>query len=103
MPAAVVARCLLICVRIASQAKATWALHHSSVILTITVLLLQIGLWHVSADLMFEPGTQQHLVLAANQSEIIQTSLRLKNNGDSSFDIRLQAQCDNKLRYAIRL
>jgi hypothetical protein len=60
--------------------------------------LLQIGLWHVSADLVFEPGTQQNLVLAANQSEIVHTSLRLKNNGESPFDIRLQAQCDNNLR-----
>ena len=62
------------------------------------MLLLQIGLWHVSADLVFEPGTQQNLVLAANQSEIVQTSLRLKNNGDSPLEIRLQAQCDNNLR-----
>ncbi len=67
------------------------------------LLLLQIGLLHVSADLVFEPGTQQNLVLVANQSDIVQTSLRLKNNGDSSFDIRLQAQCDNNLRYALRL
>ena len=72
--------------------------NHSSVILTSTTILLQIGLWHVSADLVFAPGTQQNLVLAANQSEIVQTSLRLKNNGNSPSDIRLQAQCDNNLR-----
>jgi len=71
---------------------------------TITVLLLlQIGLWHVSADLVFEPGAEQALVLAANQSEVVQSSLRLKNNGDSSFDVRLQAQCDNNLRYTLLL
>ena len=76
---------------------------HSAWVVTSKVLLLQIGLWHVSADLVFEPGTQQNLVLAANQSETVQSSLRLKNNGESSLDIRLEAQCDNNLRYALQL
>ena len=72
---------------------------HGALMMTSTILLLlQVGLWHVSADQVFEPGTQQNLVLAANQSETVQTSLRLKNDGDLPFDIRLQAQCDNNLR-----
>ena len=62
---------------------------------------MQVGLLHVRGDLLFEPDAQQTLVLAANQSEVVHSSLRLNNTGNAPFDIRLQAQCDVNLRYSV--
>ena len=62
---------------------------------------MQVSILHIRGDLLFEPDVQQNLVLVANQSEVVHSSLRLENTGDAPSDVRLQAQCDVNLRYSV--